>query len=199
VRAVWVLIVVALLWAGCQQPERPGLALRKHLLDVLGAELEKSPAEQDQAFMQSLMAALQEETEEAGPPLPPGPRVEEIQFSFDTRPRDLDEDGTSDVIDVTVWPKDSSGDTVKAVGTMHFALRRHSPIPGTRGEVLQSWFVGPESVNHAWKDAWVLDGHHFVLELTEESQEARRVVLEVNYIAPDGEELTAEPRRLKLQ
>lgn len=217
---LWTLVVV--LAAGCRQPAGPGLAARTHLVDALEAELKKPPGEQDPQRLSWLVAALRQEVLEqerirkrqeeviaallkrlakespsGEPPLPAGPYVVEVQFSFDTRPRDLNSDGAPETLEVTVWPKDASGDTVKAVGTMQFVLSRQPPFLGARGEVLQRWFEGPQAVDRAWEDAWVFHGHHFVLKLNDKARKARRVVLEVSYIAPDGRELTAK-KLLKL-
>lgn len=216
------LLAVVVLVAGCRQPAGPGLAARAHLVDVLEAELKKPRDEQDPQRLSWLVASLRQEIAEqervrkrqeeviaallsrlakgspsGEPPLPAGPYVVEVQFSFDSRPRDLDQDGASDVLEVTVWPKDLSGDTVKAVGTMQFVLSRQPPFLGARGEVLQRWFRGPRAVDEAWEDAWVFGGHHFVLKLDDETRKARRVILEVSYIGPDGRELTAK-KLLKL-
>lgn len=218
---VGLLLALALAVGGCQQPPGPGRASREHLLEALEAELEKPPAQQDQQRLYALVVALRQEISEqerirqrqqkvidallrrrakespsGEPPLSAGPLVVEVQFSFDTRVRDLDDD-TPDQLYVTVWPKDQSGDMVKVVGTMQFVLSRQPPFLAARGEVLQRWFQGPRSVDKAWQDAWVLRGHHFKLKLNEEAREARRVVLEVGYIAPDGRELTAK-KLLKL-
>ena len=210
--------------AGCRQVETPGVTSHQRLLTNLEAELDKPPAEQDQEKMRSLVVSLRQEMEEVErlkasqlqfiealskrlaaesptgqPPLPAGPWVGEVQFSFDTRPRDLDEDSTSDCLDVTVWPKDASRDrdTVKAVGTMFFVLSRQPPFPGVRGEVLQFWFKGHQALDEAWAGGTVFGGHHFVLDLNEKARQARGVVLEVSYVAPDGRELTAK-KLLKL-
>ena len=214
-RMVFLAAVIGLLGA-CQQTESLGLASLNYLIDQVKEETGKPPAEQNQERVQLLLAALQEEggglermreeqsrtierllEERKGrspsgkPPLPTGPLVVELQFSFDTRLRDLDGNGTSDDLYVTVWPKDHAGDTVKAVGTMQFLLRRQALFVA-RGEVLQRWFRGPRAVDGSWKDEWVFDGHHFELKLNEEARAARGVVLEVRYIGPDGQEVTTK-------
>jgi len=207
--------VIGLLGA-CQQTESPGLASLNYLIDKVKDETGKPPAEQDQERVQLLLAALEEEvgglervrqqqsrtikrlleqrkgsSPSGQPPLPTGPLVVELQFSFDTRLRDLDGNGTSDDLYVTVWPKDHAGDTVKAVGTMQFLLSRQALFVA-RGEVLQRWFEGPRAVDESWKDEWVFDGHHFELTLNEEARAARGVVLEVRYIGPDGQEVATK-------
>jgi len=218
VRAWRVGLLVALigLLGACQQTQSPGLASLNYLLDQVKEETARPPAEQNQERIQSLLAALQEEVgglerlreqesrtikrlleERKGrspsgkPPLPTGPLVVELQFSFDTRLRDLDGDGTPDDLYVTVWPKDHAADTVKAVGTMQFLLSRQALFVA-RGRVLQRWFEGPKAVDESWKDEWVFDGHHFELQLNEEARAARGVVLEVRYIGPDGQEITTK-------
>jgi hypothetical protein len=184
---------------------------------MLQAEWEKPPAEQDRGHMSELLATLREQlTEEeivrqnqcrliadlqkrlakeaptGEPPLLLGPYVVQVQFSFDSRPRDLDGDGVFDLLDVTVWPKDRSGDTVKAAGTMKFVLSRHPVIPGATGEVLQSWFEWRQNLDKAWASGTVFGGHEFRLELNEAARHAGPVVLEVSYISPDGRELKAK-------
>jgi hypothetical protein len=203
--------------AGCHTPEGPGLAATESLLTTLEAEWEKPPAEQDRGHISDLLATLREQSVEeeivrqnqcrliedlqkrlakeapAGePPLLLGPYVVQVQFSFDSRPRDVNGDGVVDLLDVTVWPKDRSGDTVKAAGTMKFVLSRHPVIPGATGEVLQSWFEWPQNLDKAWASGTVFGGHEFRLELNDAARHAGPVLLEVSYISPDGRELKAK-------
>ncbi len=215
---VGLLLAVVMGLGACRQQEGPQLAWQGHLVDSLEEELKAPPTEQDQERLQALLEELRQEFEEqerireqqsrvieallkrlekASPSghlsLRTGPVVVEVQFSFDTLPRDRDGDGTQDYVYVTVWPKDGARDTVKAVGTMRFVLSRRPPFDfGVRGEVLQSWRREPEAVDEAWQDAWVFDGHHFELPLEEGARAAGKVVLEVSYIAADGRELTAK-------
>jgi hypothetical protein len=214
---VAVLFALAWLAAGCHTPEKPGLVATRSLLAMLQAEWEKPPAEQDRERVSELLATLdrdlaEEESARANqrrliedlqkrlakqaptgePPLLLGPYVVQVQFSFDTRAPDIDDDGVADVLDVTIWPKDRSGDTVKAVGTMKFVLSRQPLFQGTRGEVLQTWFEWPQNLDKAWASGTVFGGHQFQLKLNDAARQARRVILELSYISPDGRELTAK-------
>jgi len=218
VRTWGVAVLLGLGWflAGCRTSEGPGLAATQSLLTMLQAECEKPPAEQDREHVSELLATLSrdlaveesvretqrhlienlqkrlaKEAPTGEAPLLLGPYVVEVQFSFDSRSRDLDDDGVADLLDVTIWPKDRSGDTVKAVGTMKFVLSRQPALPGTKGEVLQTWFEWPQNLDKAWASGTVFGGHEFQLKLNDTARQARRVVLEVSYISPDGRDLTA--------
>jgi hypothetical protein len=164
------------------------------LLDTLGRELaeEENVRQNQRRLIAHLQKRVAKESPTGEPPLLLGPYVVEVQFSFDSRSRDVDDDGVADLLDVTVWPKDRSGDTVKAVGTMKFILSRQPLLRFTTGEVLQTWFEWPQNLDKAWASGTVFGGHQFQLKLSDAARQARRVVLEVSYISPDGRELTAE-------
>jgi hypothetical protein len=169
---------------------------RKHvseLLDTLGRELaeEENVRRNQSRLIAHLQKRVAKESPTGEPPLLLGPYVVEVQFSFDSRPRYVDDDGVADLLDVTVWPKDRSGDTVKAVGTMKFILSRQPFFLGVTGEVLQTWFEWPQNLDEAWASGTVFGGHEFQLKLGPAARQAPRVILELIYISPDGRELKA--------
>jgi hypothetical protein len=177
--------------------KQPAEQDREHiseLLDTLGQELaeEESVRQNQNRIIVGLQKRLAKESATGEPPLLLGPYVVQVEFSFDSRPRDVDDDGVVDLLDVTVWPKDRSGDTVKAAGTMTFTLSRQPFFPGATGEVLQSWFEGPQNLDKAWASGTVFGGHQFQLKLNDAARQARLVVLEVSCISPDGRELKAK-------
>jgi len=218
---VLLFLLPAVALVGCRNSEPVRYVSLQHLVDVLEAETTKSPDRQDQELIRKLIAELRREVKDSdrtrteqlrlieqlrreqtgtspsrestsGSPL-----VVAVTFSFDTRPRDLDGDDVADVIDVTVWPLDAAGDTVKVVRPMLFVLSRQAPIPGLGGAELQRWSESARDVDQGWQRATVFGGHHFRLVLNEKARQARRVVLRVSYVSADGKEHTAE-RPMKL-